>query len=267
MNRGNYVPPRGQLYFFIFMDLYMSFEEIVKKTKDYIDTKLMPVIKKHGNWLCGNLFTEHSHTTYADKYIDKQRNIVYILNTLNAISVATTAAIPIMEIGFNSGFSALLMLFSNENIHLTCVDIAEHPYALECMKIMKSDFPDRIEFHIGDSREILPKLIQNNKHYDLIHIDGNHLTDIAEIDIINSYCLSNEGGIIIMDDYDCRQHPHNIHGFWDGYSAKYNLQEFVVPHPTCYHSVKRVIGKNQTHLEKEKDFHYYFAREKNTNST
>ena len=207
--------------------------EIINKTKQYIDEKLMPVIQQSGSPLCGNIFTQHHHTNYSSEYINKQKNFVDILNTRKDIK-------HVMEIGFNSGFSTLLMLMSNSNINVTSVDLGEHKYVIDCYKIIKNDFQDRIILHIGDSREVLPRL---NKTFDLIHIDGCHYTDVAEIDIINSYNMCREGGLIVMDDYDCNQHPFNLQGFWDGYSKKYNMEDFTLRFPTIYHNIKTVSNK------------------------
>jgi hypothetical protein len=91
----------------------------------------------------------------------------------------------------------------------------------------------------------------------LIHIDGCHYTDVAEIDIINSYKLSREGSLIIMDDYDCVNHPHNLKGFWDGYSKKYGMQEYPLRFPNIYHNVQKVANKWDAIMDKEnKCFRY-----------
>ena len=69
-----------------------------------------------------------------------------------------------MEIGFNSGFSTLLMLISNPNIHITCYDLGEHKYTIPCYQKLREIFKDRINIIIEDSRETLPS---DNDIYDL----------------------------------------------------------------------------------------------------
>ena len=44
------------------------------------------------------------------------------------------------------------------------------------------------------------KLINHNKSYDMIWIDGNHVYPTVCIDIINSLNLLNEGGLVMCDD-------------------------------------------------------------------
>lgn len=63
-----------------------------------------------------------------------------------------------------------------------------------------------INITIGDSRNTLENVCDT---YDLI--DGGHATEVANCDIINSFRLSKQGTILIMDDYDFR----NLHEFWD----------------------------------------------------
>ena len=185
----------------------------IEKTKEIIDNYLLPIIINSGELLEGNIFMEHHTYNYVDKFINKQKNISYLVLNNNIKNV--------MEIGFNSGFSTLLMLLSNSNINITCYDLNEHKYTLPCYIKLKELFENRINIIIGDSRQTL--LLDNNK-YDLIHIDGGHLNDIAENDIINSYKLSKEKTILIMDDYDF----DNLHQLWDKYKIKYNMKSLNV---------------------------------------
>jgi predicted O-methyltransferase YrrM len=72
---------------------------------------------------------------------------------------------------------------------------------------LKETLGDRISITIGDSTKTLQNI---NDKYDLIHIDGGHSTAVANSDIINSYRLSKQGTILIMDDYDV-PNLHNIY--------------------------------------------------------
>ena len=140
-----------------------------------------------------------------------------------------------MEIGFNSGFSTLLMLLSNPNIRVLCYDLGNHKYTLPCYSKLKETFGDRITIIIGDSRNTLQ---YDTEIYDLIHIDGGHTTEVAQNDIINSYKLSKNGTILIMDDYDfC-----NLHNLWDSYINKYNLKKLNINlYNSPHHDIKYVV--------------------------
>lgn len=185
----------------------------INKTKIYIDNYLLPIINNCGELLEGNIFMLHHTVNYTDIYLNKVKNISNLLLNKNIKNV--------MEIGFNSGFSALLMLLSNPNIHISCFDIGEHKYTIPCYEKMKETFGDRINIVIGDSTKTLNHI---NDIYDLIHIDGGHSVEIANSDIVNSLRLSKEKTILIMDDYDFG-HLYNL---WNFYIIKYNLKPLKI---------------------------------------
>jgi predicted O-methyltransferase YrrM len=197
------------------------------KTKGIINNYLMPIINNCGELLEGSVFTLHHTTTYTDLFINKVKNISNLVLNKNIKNV--------MEIGFNSGFSTLLMLISNPNIKITCYDLGEHKYTIPCYELLKEIFKDRINIIIGDSTKTLKN---DNIKYDLIHIDGGHTTEIANSDIINSYRLSKQGTILIMDDYDF----NNLHQLWDYYINEYNLKSLNINiYKTEYHDIKYVL--------------------------
>lgn len=198
----------------------------INKTKLYIDEHLLPIIYNSGELLEGNIFMLHQTTKYTDVYLNKAKNISNVVLNKNIKNV--------MEIGFNSGFSALLMLLSNPNICISCFDLGDHKYTIPCYEKLKETFGDRINITIGDSINTLQN-VDNN--YDLIHIDGGHSTNIANSDIINSYRLSKQGTILIMDDYDFI----NLHKLWDIYIIKYNLKKLDINlYNSQHHDIKCV---------------------------
>ena len=201
-------------------------EENINKAKQYIDEYLLPIINNCGEKLEGNIFMLHHTTEYTDVFLNKAKNISNLVLNKNVKNV--------MEIGFNAGFSALLMLLSSPSISLNCFDLGEHKYTMPCFQKLKETFGDRINITLGDSRETLQN---ENGLYDLIHIDGGHSTDVAESDIINSYRLSKQGTLLIMDDYDF----HNLHHLWDNYIVKFNLKtpEMILFH-SPHHDIKYV---------------------------
>ena len=198
----------------------------INKTKEYIDRNLLPIIYNCGELLEGNIFMMHHTTTYTDAFLNKTKNISNLVLNKNIKNV--------MEIGFNSGFSALLMLISNPNMRISCFDLGEHRYTIPCYEKLKETFGDRINITIGDSTKTLQTV---NDKYDLIHIDGGHSAEVADSDIINSYRLSVPRTILIMDDYDF---PH-LHNIWDNYIVKYNLKKLNIKvYDSPHHDIKYV---------------------------
>lgn len=212
-------------YFNIMKDFTIN--NIINTAKNFIHYNMMSIIYNSGELLEGNIFMLHNTTTYNDNFINKQKNLCNLLLNKNIKNV--------LEIGFNSGFSTLLMLMTNSDVKITCCDLNDHKYTLSCYQLLKKKFGDRINFIAGDSSKTLPKI---KDKYDLIHIDGGHDNFIAINDIINSYHLSKDNTVLIMDDYDF----HNLHQLWDKYVEIYGLKGLDSNIYDCpYHDIKRVI--------------------------
>jgi len=201
---------------------------IITKWKNIIEQIIMPKINEIGETLEGNIFSLDTTTTYYDFFKKKQLNIINCGVNLKPNS-------KILEIGFNSGFSALLLLLASDaSITITCVDINCHSYTIPCYNLIKDMFGDRIELIVGDSNDILPEL---HDKYDLIHIDGCHFTEIANIDIQNSLKLINPNGVMIMDDTDFE----DLGKLWNDYVLKYNMIDVDFPtEKTIFHSIKKI---------------------------
>jgi len=197
----------------------------INKAKQYINDFLLPIINNCGELLEGNIFMLHHTTVYTDEFLNKTKNISNLVLNKNIKNV--------MEIGFNSGFSTLLMLLTNRNMNITCFDLGEHRYTMPCYMKLKETFGDRINIIIGDSTNTLRNV---SNVYDLIHIDGGHSTEVANSDIINSYRLSKPRTILIMDDYDFP----NLHQLWDNYIHMYKLKSLNILYDSPHHSIKYV---------------------------
>jgi len=195
---------------------------ILDEWKKFINDKLLPVIGETGVALEGNYYSYHLTNTYCDSYRKKQVNLIQCVNEHSVKKI--------LEIGFNSGFSALLCLLANPNVSITCVDIGVHPYVVPCYNTIKSIFGERIELIIGNSNTVLPNL---SGSFDVIHIDGSHDPLLARNDIINSKRLAADEAYIIMDDVDHR--PLTV--LWDKYSSLYNFQE--CGYTGANHSIKK----------------------------
>jgi predicted O-methyltransferase YrrM len=201
----------------------------INKAKQYINDYLLPIIHNCGELLEGNIFMFYQTTTYTDMFLNKTKNISNLVLNKNMRNV--------MEIGFNSGFSTLLMLLTNPNMRITCFDLGEHSYTLPCYEKLKETFGDRINLIIGDSTKTLQNITDV---YELIHIDGGHSIYVANSDIINSFRLSKQGTILIMDDYDFP----NLHELWDSYIINYNLKPLNINvYNSPHHDIKYLINK------------------------
>ena len=156
---------------------------------------LNKIITDVGEPLEGNIFYEHldpHRSQLVEKFFPKRA----------ALAIFAMAHKEIVEIGFNSGFSALLMLTANPELKLTCVDICEHQYTEPCFQYLKTIFEDRITLVKGDSTVVLTEVLQSNKSLTGYIIDGGHGLDVAEQDLQNVIKYANNGAVLCFDDSD-----------------------------------------------------------------
>lgn len=198
----------------------IDYDKIVTETKQYIDLRLMPIINQIGEPIEGNLFMYDHNSGYVEMFNDKRHNLLTICSQPHVTQG--------MEIGFNAGFSAVMMLIANPNLKMTCFDLGNHKYAYPCYQQICQDFPNRVNLILGDSRLTVSSFIRKQQElepnkrikFDFIHIDGGHDDPVAESDILNSYQLASYRTILIMDDYNF----HNLHNLWNSFVKKLHLQ-------------------------------------------
>ncbi len=106
----------------------------------------------------------------------------------------------ILEIGFNTGFSCLLMLLANSYSKITLVDIADHGYVQPCFDYLSRAFPGRLTLLKGSSHDTLPSMPKAT--FDLIHVDGDHSSEGARLDLLDILAFCRLGTIILFDDTD-----------------------------------------------------------------
>ena len=188
----------------------MNIDNILEKTTFYINTVLKPIVDSIGEPLEGNIFEEDPDV--KDIFLPKRKNVI----------VSCKNKSKALEIGFNSGYSAVLILFSNPDIILTCVDIGWHKYTIPCYEQIKRDFGDRIQLFVDDSRIVVPTIYDK---FDLIHIDGGHSLDIAAADIINTHNKLLNKSVIIMDDVNINDSKHTLSNLWLNYVHKFGYKE------------------------------------------
>ena len=159
--------------------------------------ELLKIIKEIGEPLEGNIFYANLETNLTDElqanFFEKRRNLALFSLAHNSI----------LEIGFNSGFSALLLLTANKSLRLTCVDICYHKYTIPCFNYLKSIFNNRIELIESNSLMAFPLInLESCQKPNAFIIDGGHGLDVAEADLLNVITYSDKGSIICFDDSD-----------------------------------------------------------------
>ena len=157
---------------------------------------LLNIVKAVGEPLEGSIFYRHLELN-PEHTLDEQ-----FLNKRAALAMFAMAHQNIVEIGFNAGFSALLMLTANPGLKLTCVDICEHKYVEPCFGYIESAFPGRITLVKGDSTKVLAEVLQSNKDLTGYIIDGGHGLAVADQDLQNVIQYANPDSVLCFDDSD-----------------------------------------------------------------
>ena len=115
---------------------------------------------------------------------------------------ACRGAKSMMEIGFNAGFSAVILLSANPDAHLTIFDLGGHAYVRPCYAWIQGRFPGRTTLVLGDSTKTVPRFIKENPNakFDFVHVDGGHTEAVATSDVRHSLRVLQPGGTIVVDD-------------------------------------------------------------------
>jgi len=128
--------------------------------------------------------------------------------------VKTSAPKSIMEIGFNTGHSALLFLaMTPPEVKVVSFDLGEYAHVFVGKRYIDQVFPGRHTLVTGDSNTTVPNYEEQIAHrmkipatappllFDFIFIDGGNKGDIPLNDILNSKRLARgEDSIVAIDD-------------------------------------------------------------------
>ena len=108
----------------------------------------------------------------------------------------------VLEIGVYLGHSLLILLCSNPNLIIDCIDI-DGQFSPKAVEYLNKHFGNRVNFMLGSANEKIPELYKNmDTGYNLIHIDADHYVHavIEQFNLIKPLAVC--GGYIIFDDYE-----------------------------------------------------------------
>jgi len=169
---------------------FEALDRLEYEAKPYL-RDLLTIIQSKSDFLDGSLF-------YVDLHGALGGTPEYSLRVKrrNLMELATKAR-NVLEIGFNGGHSALLILLANPQIKISIVDLFTSPYAEACFDYLNRCFPGRLVSLKGDSRDVLPRL--SGQKFDLVHVDGGKELTLKE-DLCNVAALVEDDHALVIDD-------------------------------------------------------------------
>lgn len=191
--KGNTTVPPHTAVRFLPMQLSPQALEIAFAIEEYrwIFEVLLQLIKQpNNNGVCGNLFFHDIAEPFLLQMVPKQLNLFQ----------ASRRASKVLELGFNAGHSAAIMLLSNPKLTIRAFDTCGLTYTQPCCDFLNSIFGNRITLIKGLSQEALPA--DKEQGYDLAHIDADHCYEAVVADLANSLVKCAPGAVVVMDDYE-----------------------------------------------------------------
>jgi hypothetical protein len=119
----------------------------------------------------------------------------------------------ILELGSFEGLSTCFLLWRLPDAHVTCVDtfagIPEYSaYGIDGSRLEQAFDRNvalvdasRVRKLVGETRRVLPDLVDEGKQFDLVYVDASHRALDVMVDAALSWQLLTPGGIAIFDDY------------------------------------------------------------------
>lgn len=145
---------------------------------------------------CGSYLFDGQIYKYCDLMYEKQELLFNEVKNVNNV----------LEIGTYMGHSLLIMLLSNPNIKITCIDI-NNEYTLPAVTILNKYFNNAIHFIHSDSLVALKTLDQK---FDFFHIDGSHANDYITNEFILVKHLNNNLDNILRIIFDYQECMVNL---------------------------------------------------------
>jgi Methyltransferase domain len=193
---GKPIPPAEIPHYSIQRD---SLEEVFAEPFRLRLRRIADLVKQSGEPLEGNIFYADLKDTYFNQPPDDA-----LAPARRNVWRAVRFKEKLLEVGVNAGHSALLALSSNPRLEYYGVDIMSHAYTAECVDYLKGEFPGRVHLFTGDSREVLPWLVNRRAElaFDIFHVDGGHTEEVCRSDMSNCIQIGSgaRGRHVLLDD-------------------------------------------------------------------
>jgi len=138
---------------------------------------------------CGSYMMNGQDYTYQLETLRKQEALFHV----------GERARHVLEVGVYLGHSLLILLCSNPDLRVTCID-NDPQFSPSAVEYLNLHFGNRVTFILGDAIATLETLPA--KTFDTIHIDADHLPPAVSAQFYRSIPLAKPGATIVFDDYE-----------------------------------------------------------------
>lgn len=159
---------------------------------------------------CGSYMFDGQNYTYQSATFKKQE----------ALYRSGKKADHVLEVGVYVGHSLLILLLSNPDVKITCVDI-ENYIPRRAVDYLNEHFGNRITFFHGRAEDVLPTLTKET--FDFIHIDADHYNDAVTRQFEMCVPLAVPRAFFVFDDYEA------VRGCIDGWISTGRLTHIETP--------------------------------------
>ena len=181
----------------------ISINENIRKCKEFVEEHLIKIINRSNeNMKTDDIFTSSNIKNICNIVLD---------NTVKNV----------LDIGNNSIISTLLMLITNPDLIITCLEFGQHSYLMPCFEKLKEIFGDRIIFSIEDCKNPFDNL---QGHFDFININDGHFSFESDIDIKKFHILTKKGTILSIYSNIFT----NFETLWNKYLLDYYISELDI---------------------------------------
>lgn len=207
----------------------MTFEEFC--------VELESIIRASGEALEGNCVYYDQTLTEFPELKNKRQNLIDVAGSNDKPTSK------IIEIGFNAGHSALLLMLNAPTADFTFCDLGAHRYTKPCYDFISGKLPDvRQRMFYGDSRITLPLWIAAHADeigtFDVVHVDGGHFESCVVSDLAMAVLLVRQGGTVIVDDTNDAM-ILSMHKLWEDCGVLERQPQWETPDNTYAHIVAR----------------------------
>jgi O-methyltransferase len=138
---------------------------------------------------CGSYLVDGQRYAYQPETFAKQE----------ALFRVGKSATSVLEVGVYLGHSLLILLLSNPALRITCID-NDPSFTPAAVAYLNAQFGNRIQFHLGDSQEILRR--ETFERFDVVHIDADHRIEAVRREFALTKPLAAPSATFVFDDYE-----------------------------------------------------------------